>query len=347
MRKNGQKLFICFLLCIIFISACGNAGLDNLKKSVSNISSTMTGHIEDMRNINTEFANTVEKLYATAKWDEIDISKMDVEDGGEYKLFQGKMYYRANADKKDIPLLVSMGSMDLNDNIKKVLKLYEGIGNELKEKYNSHKYASRISFISLNGEAISYPFLDAPSAFPVGLDFSQLPWYKDAMTNNKEKGKFDYPVVATGPDGWVISILKGIYVNGEPIGELNCDILLLKMITSLVADETNMVIIAYKDTIVFGASKPARKTLGVKVLEQFDYLELMKENPDLNIADTLKLVNKDQSAGLQKLGKIILNEKQIDKDEKLELNGKSYNVIIEKVDVEPEKGISFFVIGLL
>jgi hypothetical protein len=294
-----------------------------------------------------DIVNFVINQYATANWDDYDISKMDKSVGGEYFYSGfGEQYIRDSEGVGDNKVMVySSGNITVTDQMKKeMLWLEKVIGSKFMELFKDITFKTPLEIMLIEHDlGVQYPGSDVLSLLPWPQDFAKMDWYPYILSIKEPTW---FPPTIGYHHGVNIATVMGIYANDKtPLGIATFPYKLPDMLKSLIKDQTKILFFAVKDTLtVLGATQEAKKVLKFKVLDDYDYLERMKDIglDALNIPVDYELTDKSQPPGMDKLS-AVLTDDNIGKDMvSIQLPDGEYKVVIEKSTVH-----EFYIVELL
>jgi hypothetical protein len=341
-----MKKRICLVAClgiiaILFSFSCQDQGLTNLKNDVNNVATKMIGEFENVASIVEDTNKLIITTLSSDKLDDVDISKMDEKDGGEFSLFQDAMYVRKYDSNSDKINAVIFGATPITDKKKKQLFSLVQKENDIISLFKKSTFASSYGLLStaVSDVVFTYPQMDMASAFPPKLSFDGFPWFKEVLDDGTGNAIPISPVVSIGPIGWIQSLCAAVKVDNSDIGIIFMDLAILKLCDEMLNDAKGMVLIAYKDTNVFGASDLMKSTLSIKVMGDFDYVDQLKANP--KYSDEFKLSNEKQDPEVMKLASYIKSENVGSEDLTVTIKNKTYKVFVNEI-----KGYNYFVVGL-
>lgn len=337
MRITKMKTLLFAFIVSLLLFSCGNTELTKLKEETKKIADDMTTIFKEGKEALTTLDKTIEDAYSIPSYDNIDTSGMDEAEGGRFYFFQEKMYVsKYSQDRPDECANVFFGALEFTEEIKRKMKIQMSIEDDMTAMGKSSPYYGRIVFFTDWNTALSYPALDVPSVFPVGLDISAFDWYQSFKSLGDTVG-LGSPTVALGPEGWIQSSATGVTVNGKAIGEVHFDILIFQLAKDLLKDSESSMLILHKSSTVMNVTDAANEILKINAIKAFDYIEQLKNNPEISAEVILN--NENQRDDIKNFAKAILEGAG---ERTVVIDGKEYTIIVEFVSEA-----DYYIVGLL
>lgn len=251
---------------------------DEVKARVSWIAENLNKDLEGMRASTVAFVAEAAKLYSHLDQYDLSTQGMDVKEGGVFDTFAGnKFYYKtveAGASVYASPL------KPVDDRLKKAIKTILHLEGPLKASYEAHQDLLNASFFGVHEPssiAILYPFQDVVSHLPPGLDLHVLEWYTRGLNSSGQSLWSKGPFVSLY-GGWVEDLAAPVVVEGRTVG-VQVMIVGMEMVKAkYITKEAEQVFLLGPDLTLVAANASAQKALGLRVLEDIDYVKQMKEN---------------------------------------------------------------------
>jgi len=123
-----------------------------------------------------------------------------------------------------------------------------------------------------------YPYVDVVSIFPPGLDFTAFDWYSRGISAPGAPRWSEAPFIDLGT-GWMMDVAMAVSAGGRPKGVAVLSIPTRKLVArALPARTAEALAILGRDTAVVGATSRATELLGVRAIEDADFLRQAKVN---------------------------------------------------------------------
>lgn len=265
------------LVCAGLLWSCGPGG-ERQKASAQALADKWNGDFQKMQTSLEVLRKTVEDLYDRQDQLTLNVDSMDAPKG-PYKYLNHVFYYKEN--DPDNAVVAATGAYPVDRELKKEILLLENAKPALMSiKKNSP--ATNISWIiTVKSIGIGYPYFDFLSAIPQKLDLSQTFWFKMAAPE-LNPGKLTVwskePFAAMTGQGWYKTVAAPVYHLGQFMGIVSSDALIKEVVANDLRQSSDMIFVVTRDSLLLGATPSALKVLGLRVLEDFDYLKQMREN---------------------------------------------------------------------
>lgn len=303
MNRKGHLL----LTVIILLISCSDK-----KKFIENIDNTADNISNEMKIIMDEtfyLGREIEKILTTNE--NVDITKMDVESGGKYSLFENTAYFKKY--KQGDSALIFTGAYPLNDSDKVTIKKLEEANSLLIQSTSKSEIITASWIFSKRCIANVYPPIDLISALKPGLDFTSAPFYQlVSYKNNPAKDmKWDNdgePMVAMAGEGWTMARHYPIYLDDDNIMDFMVSVqtLFSKINNLFITDNNANILLISKDLNIVGSSKNMSRLIKFNKIEEFDYLTQMETNTF--VAERFNLGHETQPEILINLKNKMINE---------------------------------------
>lgn len=314
------------LLIMALVTSCGPGG-EHQVASARSLADKWNGDFRLMQTSLEELRKTVENLYDKAGSLDLDVNSMDAPKG-PFKFLNNVFYYKES--DPDNAVVAATGAFPVDRDLKKEILLLEYAKPALIGiKKNSP--ATNISWIiTVKSIGIGYPNFDFLSAIPQKLDLSQTFWFKMASPEQDPEKVTVWskePFAAMTGQGWYKTVAAPLYHHGRFMGIVSSDALIKEVVANDLRQSKDMLFVVTKDSLLLGATASALKILGLKVLEDFDYLKQMRENA---FAPDIFRLNWDKnSPEITTLG----SQLKTTKDFEQSIQGKNYHFTVFDVPV--------------
>lgn len=327
-------LWLSSLLPLALIISCG-PDLDALRKETQSLAAKLDQDFETMKNAVSELDLFVENLYAHKE--DYDLSTAEMDDPkGPFKFLDKVFYYK---DKDELECVVAAtGAVPVDQRIKASIRLLENARGQLIVTKKKSPAIAISWILTKDSVGLAYPSFDYLSAIPQKLDLSQMFWFKMASPEvNPAKSAVwtQEPFVDLAGRGWFKTIASPIYDGSEFIGIATSDAVIKDVIRTHLAESKAALFVVSGESLLLGQSKLAAPVLGLKVLEDFDYLKQMKDNAFA--PDAFKLSYGKNPPEIRAVGESLSKGVEFE----LPINGKKYHFVVSKA-AEP----GFFVVGM-
>lgn len=305
--------FLISALIITFFLSCTKSNYSEIEKEVSNITKELNIAIDKMINGTDELADFVLQLHKNSKSYNLDINNIYTKNGGKYKLFEECVLYKP-VDNGGAAVLIT-GAVPINNDLLKLIRLYENAENEIKNFVNSSNYITSSWIFNKNSLCFTYPYFDVISTLPKKLIIPDLPFYKvaDVKSNPDKKAMWtpvDEPFLGMSGEGWILNRSSPVYINSNSseVDFITTSVMQISVVNRSLIDKSNsLLILLSKSLSVVGSSDLAKEKLKIKVVEEDYYLEQKQTNHFLS--SQLRLDYKEQPDDIKKLASLIKSEK--------------------------------------
>lgn len=124
-----------------------------------------------------------------------------------------------------------------------------------------------------------YPWFDVLAQYPPRMNIPDFNFYylADASHNPARKGVWvDEPYVDPAGQGWMVSAIAPVYVDGVLEGVPGLDISIARLISRYFGDTSGSVLVVSRSGVIVAASERAIQTLEMPPLRNHKYLETVK-----------------------------------------------------------------------
>lgn len=338
--KKGRSFFtITALLIVVMLASCNDAQTTfkkEMQEYTKKLSSVFTQIKEDTEALHEKYQDLVNRKDSL----DLDISTMDITNGGKFTLFENTVYYKKEDDGGC--LLFATGATPVDDEIKKEMKMLEMLEQEVMATQKENPYIDSSWIDTVTSINLGYPFIDVVSIFPPGMDNNNFPFLVMANEeNNPEKSIKFIPEVVISMIGKALTsgVVKPVYKGDKIVLYVNNSIALDPITKKYVKNEKDIILFISSSTFLIEASKGAKEVLNgdLKLAEEIYYLERMDSTE--NIQDEHRLSNSSQTEYLQKIAQ---NFQAGTYEFTVKINDKDYFAVITEV-----AEINYFTVGLL
>ncbi len=231
------------------------------------------------------------------------------------------------------------GFIPVDEKIKEEVYITEPLDELFKKKIEKNREIVQIYYDSKNSYCRIYPWFDVLMQFQPKMDMTSYNFYylADEKHNPMKKAVWvNEPYIDLAGRGWMISLLKPVYIDGKLQGVSAVDITINEIMRKyLVGENKNIVIISEKGTIVALSEKEA-EMLSLPVLKKQSYIETL--TADTYMPDNFNLLKSKQKNIRNLAEKIINREKE---SNVFKYKNKKYNVIWSEINELKWIGIKF------
>jgi len=337
------RKFVITLSLFFLLFSCGN-NFNGLKEELSSIKTNIQGVFDELKQKNDAIGKQLEDLLKAGGLSDLNIDDMLEKDSKspKYKLFNGALY-KAVDDGGAVVYASAVRPID--DETLRLIKLYEKIEPKIVSVVKDSKYVTSAWAYHQYTIGFGYPYFDVISVYPPNLDMNLMTFYQ-RMEKDKNPSMtpqwtpVDEPYVGMSGEGWLLTRGYPVFVtktDDKMTALVDIDTQLSIINKEFIEKSDSMVIVVSSTFSLIASSQEAKNTFGLKVLEDVDYLEQMKNNSF--IQDQFNLENEAQNPDIRQIPTKI---KESTKDDgfEIEISGKAYQVFYEKTD-DP----AFYIIG--
>lgn len=328
-------IFILALALAAMTFSC-SAGAKKMKAAVDGSAGELDAYFVRARESVVALDAAVEKLLEDPSRYELSTGSMDVERGGKYKFFQNAVYTTVADDGEGV--VFATGFHPVDESLKKRIKLYEN-ALPIMKKSVSGEYADILVMDPEYSLALRYPWIDFLSTIPPKLDIRAFPWISlaDRSANpSKSTVWLGEPFTALAGAGWIIVVISPIYSGAQMKAVAASNIYLDRLGTSVLGKSPAIMLFLTDKGLVIAGSVEAHRALGVKILEEYDYLTQQREN--VFASDSYLLSSDANPPEIRELGMRLRRETEF----QARIGGKKYFVYRKALDELP----NLWVVGL-
>jgi hypothetical protein len=335
--KKSRKLTPFLLMGTLSISLLATAcsgSTEVEKKSSQNESGKASSSVvvEMAGKINTEFADLKVHIDSLAEetaklyQEEVKSETLKSVDKSQYELAESGVFYRT--DYEEGAVYVS-SHVELTDEMKDEVYATEPLDATLKkivEEDNGIDQAYYNNSFSYNR---IYPGFDVLTTYPQEFVIPELNFYADANEENNPEKKsvwLEEPYVDPAGRGWMVSLIKPVYVEDELVGVPGLDITINSLTDKYIAEsEKHLAIFSSEGTLIVG-DKLIVEAFGMPTMKSHKYLETIKS--DTFVPDEYNILKSKNKVVREAADKIIKGgEKEVSFDN----NDSTYAVYAEKI----------------
>ncbi len=339
-KHNENFSFLIVIIIMISINSC-TSKKQNLVFATKKIANEMNQGFAPVKKLVQRERNLAIEIFSNIKNYDTSTDKMNIENGGKYKLFENTIYYKP-IDDGGCALFVS-GLTPLNNEIKQKVRLLENMCSLMKSVVNESPVITDtwINIEELN-IGYTYPYFDMLSILPLKLDISKLDYHIKCIkeeANPKRKIMWEMyaeaePMISMVGEGWTMALAAPIYIKNKLFASVQVGLTVSSFINHYIGNSEHMIMIVSKKSYLIGATQLCKNNIKLKMLRH-DYLEQLKQYPKLT--EEYKMSHEKQHPDLRRLAKKIKEETEFN----IKIQGKNYFVVVENV---PE--VNFYVVGL-
>lgn len=295
-----KNLIVVILILIIIIGCSENVEKD--KEELDNIS----------KSINNDFISLVPLIDKTSSFIENLYSKGEIEKNlkkankSNYKIADEGVMYKI--DYTDSAAVFVSGFKKVDENIKNIVYFTEPLDKFFIDLKNKNSKIVQIYYNDKNSYNRIYPGFDVLTQYPSHMDIPSYNFYylADLKHNPDKKAVWvKEPYVDPAGRGWMISLIKPIYINNQLEGVPGIDITIDSIITKYLGNNDDLVIISNQGIIVAISEKIA-SLLNFPPLKNHKYVETIKS--DTYLPDNFNIL-KSKHQSVRELGKKLIEEK--------------------------------------
>lgn len=282
-----------------------------------------------------ETAEFTEKLYSEESIKE-NLKKVEK---NQYILSKNGVFYRK--EYKDKSAVFVSGYVPVDEKIKDTVYFTEPLDIIFKQKIEKTKEIAQIYYNDKNSYNRIYPGFDVLAQYQTKMNIPQFNFYylADKKHNPLKKSVWvDEPYVDPAGRGWMISLIKPVYVNDALAGVAGIDITINVIIGKYLVGENEYIIILSKEGTVITVSEKIAAILSLPTLNAHRYIETIKA--DTYMPDNFNLL-KSKKKNIRTLIEKIMKEKNIKSQYRYNYENEKYTVISEKIDEVKWIGIKF------
>ena len=299
--KTKLFLGLSSLIILAILSGCTDKRKE-LESATQESASVINQEFVNIRIAVNDFKTSIEGVVNNLGSLDLSTDKLDVSQGGLFKMFpENKYYYKTLAEGSCFYL--SPGK-----------PLEEGMKKELRIQQYLEPFAQKASATSKNIGMVFYgvhdpwtiaimdPWIDVVSIFPPGVDLRYFEWYNRGLKSPGEALWSEKPFTDLAT-GWVMDVSVPIKtpdgIRGVSVISLNMS----KLQRNFFQPRKDNLILLGSDLTIVGSTLGAKELLGIKLLEDFDFVKQMKENTFA--PDEFKLASETQPPLVQEIAKKI------------------------------------------
>ncbi len=326
-----KKLLILFIILITV--SCSFTGRNTMKKDVATTAQKIHLKIVSVKESIIKLTANIEEVYNNPGKYDLSIDTLDKKDGGVFDSYNNYTYYYKTVNTGASYYFTPM--KPVTDDMKKEIKKATHIENFMQETHDSSIIRMvNVDFCVPYTIGLLYPWFDMISAFPPGLDFQKFEWFSRGFNSPHDPIWSEKPF-ADLYAGWVIDISMPIQVNNTSIGASVISMEISKLIRHGFTGVTSPLMIIGSDLSLLGATDKVKDYFDIKVIEDDDYLGLIKENKF--VPEKYKITSETQTDSIRKIGSEINAGKN---DFTIVSKGKKLIFNVKKIDE-----INYFVAG--
>lgn len=329
-----RVLFAGLILFSFVLTGCG-LRFQATQKAVEKTASAINTDFENIRKAEETMVKQIEDVYANTNKLDLSINHMDVKDGGVFATFDKNLYYY-NTNKGGVSYYCSPGK-PVDNTIRREIRMMQYMEPYLEQAQKTDPDIISLAFYAIHKPTsigMLYPWFDVVSIFPPGLQFTMFDWYNRGFQSSGAALWSKLPFVSLAA-GWIIDVAAPVKMNGITKGATVLSIDLAKVNTKFIKKQKNNLMLLGPDLTLVAANNSAKNSLNLKIIEDIDYVQQMKENKFA--ADQYKLSDASQSPEMQAVAsKILSGSKKFEQT----INGKTYQFTVSDI-----KEVGFYLVG--
>lgn len=316
---------IVLLACLIMFISCSQN-----KKMIAEEKTKLQ---EISLKINNDFKSLIPEIDETATYIESLYKKENIEKNltlskkENYVLSPQGVFYKK--DFENSTAVFVSGVVPVDEKIKEIVYFTEPLDDFFKGKIKGS--IVQIYYNDENSYNRIYPGFDVLTQYQPAMAIPDYNFYYLAdETHNPEKTAVwvNEPYVDPAGRGWMISLIKPVYVGNKMVGVPGIDITINSIIDKYLIGEEKDILICTKQGTIVATSEKVAELLSLPLLKDHKYIETIKS--DTYLADDFNLLkskNKNVRTLLEKIIKENLSENLFVKGEK------KYKVLTNKIEV--------------
>ncbi len=271
----------------ILVNACSNENASNLiaaKEDLQNVAQQISSDFAAMQKEVNFLVDETQKLYAKQAITE-NLKKVDT---SQYRLEQNGVFYRHDYEGASAAMVT--GLIPVTEEIKTIVYFTEPLDEAFKKIIDRNQEIAQVYYNEKHSYGRIYPGFDILTTIPAKFDVSQFNFYylADADHNpSKQAVWVNEPYVDPVGRGWMVSLLKPLYINDDLQGVTGLDITISAITNRYLSNRTDIMILS-PSGVVITTSERLATLFSLPPFQNHKYVETIKT--DTYLADNFNLL---------------------------------------------------------